>query len=100
VLKTDGRYYIGSTYCDLPAGNYNTDENGKLLNGFVNKEDGIYYYVNGNSPVPGLICVDGEFYYVYWGGKLITNQSFFVSVTNGYTIPMTYNFDEYGRVIR
>jgi hypothetical protein len=66
----------------------------------VTKDDGIYYYVNGNSPAPGLICVDGEFYYVYWGGKLITNQSFFVSVTNGYTIPMTYNFDEYGRVIR
>lgn len=99
VLKTDGRYYIGTTYCDLPAGNYTTDENGKILNGFMTKADGIYYFVNGSTPAPGLIYVDGDYYYVNWGGKLVTNQTFYVSRTNGYTIPMNYTFDENGRLV-
>ena len=31
---TDGRYYIGTTFCDLPANaNYSFDKEGKMLNG-------------------------------------------------------------------
>ena len=99
VLETDGRYYASTSYCDLPAGNYTFGADGKMLNGFVNKDDGIYYYVNGNTPTPGLIYESGYYYYVNWGGKLVTNQTFYVSRTNGYTMPMNYYFDAQGRLV-
>ena len=100
VLKTDGRYYVSTSYCDLPGGkNYTFDENGKMLNGIISKDGELYYYNNGTSPAPGLIYLDGYYYYVYWNGKLITNKTFYVNVTNGYTVRMNYTFDELGRVI-
>ena len=95
-----GKQYVSKTYCDLPAGReYTFGEDGKMLDGFVTMEDGIYYYENGRTPSPGLIYVDGYYYFVYWGGKLITNRTFYVWETNGYSIRMNYTFDELGRVI-
>ena len=101
VLQTGGKYWVDTTYCDLPANkNYEFDADGKMLDGFVTKDDGIYYYVDGTTPAPGLIEVDGYYYFVNWGGKLVTNQTFYVWETNGYTIPMNYKFDDLGRVCR
>ena len=101
VLKTDGRYYVDTTFCALSANvNYTFGADGKMLNGIVDKEDGRYYYENGNTPMPKLIYVDGYYYYVSWGGKLITNTTYYVPADDVYSqIPMNYMFDELGRVV-
>ena len=98
-IKTDGRYYVGQTRCDLPKGNYTFGKDGKMLDGFVTIDDTIYYYENGNTPRPGIIEVDGDYYFVDWGGVIVTNQKFFVFEGNGYTIKMNYTFDETGKIV-
>ena len=70
-----------------------------MLNGFVTKNDGIYYYVNGKAGKVGLNYIDGYYYFVDYTAKLITGKSYYVWETNGYTIKMTYKFDALGRVI-
>ena len=67
--------------------------------GIVEIDGVLHYFENGSSPTPGLIYLDGHYYYVYWNGVLIVNRTFYVSETNGYTIRMNYTFDENGRVI-
>ena len=101
-LKTDGVYYVDTTYCELSKNaNYTFGADGKMLNGFVTKEDGIYYYVNGNTPSPRLIYVDGYYYYVSWGGKLYTNMIGYVPADGVYNqIPMHYTFNELGQIVR
>ena len=41
-----------------------------MLQGVVEKADGLYYYNLGNAAYMGLIERDGEYYYVNEGGKL------------------------------
>ena len=99
VIKT-GKHYVSHTYCDLPIGNYEFGEDGKMLNGFVTKSDGRYYYVNGKSSSVGLKYIDGYYYYVTGSGKLITNQEFYVSSTNSMLIAGIYTFNELGQIIK
>ncbi len=99
VIRTNIRYYVGVTYCDLPIGNYTFGADGKMLQGFVDDGDTTYYYVNGNNPAPGVIEVDGDYYFVNWGGVIVKNQTFYVFNGNGYTVEMTYTFDENGKII-
>ena len=98
-LKTDGRYYVSRTYCDLPVGNYTFAADGKMLDGFVTIDGVKYFYKNGSCPAPGIVEVDGNYYFVSWNGKVITNQKFYVFEGNGYTIEMTYTFDETGKIV-
>ncbi len=99
VLKTDGKYYVSTTFCDLPVGNYEFDADGKMLNGIIEKNGVLYYYENGRTPAPGLIEYNGSYYFVDWGGKLITNQRFYVWETNGHTLKMNYTFNEKGQIV-
>ena len=99
VLMTDGRHYVSRTYCVLPVGNYTFDSEGKMLNGFVEIDGVKYYYKNGSCPAPGIIEVDGDYYFVTWNGVIVTNQKFYVFAGNGYTIKMTYTFDETGKIV-
>ena len=78
---------------------YEFGADGKMLNGFVTKADGIYYYDNGQPGRVGLNLIDGDYYFVDYGGKLFTNGTYFVWETNGYTIGMKYTFDECGKLI-
>ncbi len=98
VVKT-GKCYVEATFCDLPVGNYEFGADGKMLDGIVEKDGALYYYENGRCPAPGLIELDGYFYFVDWGGKLITNQKFYVWETNGYSLKMTYTFNELGQIV-
>ena len=98
-LMVDGRYYASKSYCDLGAGNYTFGADGKMLDGFVTVDGVKYYYENGTCPAPGIIEVDGDYYFVTWNGKVITNQKFYVFEGNGYTIDMTYTFDETGKIV-
>ena len=67
-----GRVWVG-TYASnglLAKGYYEFGENGAMLQGVVEKEDGLYYYDLGKTRYQGLIQRDGEYYYVNEGGKL------------------------------
>jgi len=94
-----GKYYAWATNCDLPCGDYEFDENGKMLNGFVNKADGIYYYENGKVGRIGLNYIDGYYYFIVANGKLVTNKTYYVWETNGLLIETNYTFDEFGRIV-
>ena len=94
-----GKYYAWATHCDLPIGNYEFGADGKMLNGFVTKDTGIYYYITGSIAKVGLHYIDGYYYFVTSSGKLITNQSYYVWETNGLLVEKTYIFDELGRIV-
>jgi hypothetical protein len=61
---TTGKYYCWATHCDLPVGEYEFGEDGKMLQGLVDKGDDYYYYVNGNIDwtEAGLHKI-GDYYY-------------------------------------
>ena len=102
VIMTDGRYYVDTTFCDLSAGaNYTFDEEGKMLNGFVTIGGEIYYYVYGNTPSPRILYIDGYYYYVTWGGLVVTNTTCYVPADGIYSeIPMNYTFNELGQFVK
>ncbi|MGN1051633.1 MAG: hypothetical protein ACI4QE_04970, partial [Acutalibacteraceae bacterium] len=95
-----GEKYAWATNCDLPMDHYVFCDDGKLLNGFVTKDDGIYYYENGKPGKVGLNYVDGNYYFVRYGGKLVTNQSYYAWETNDILLESTYTFDEQGRIVK
>ena len=114
LVCVDGDYYFAqykgklvvsqtfrafATNCDKPIGTYTFGADGKMLDGFVTKADGIYYYENGAPGKVGLNLIDGYYYFVDYSGKIVTNTSYYVWATNGYTVGMTYRFDALGRVI-
>ena len=94
-----GKYYAWKTNCDLPCDDYEFGQDGKMLDGFVTKSDGIYYYENGKLGRVGLNYIDGYYYFVSAKGRLVTNQSFYVWETNGLLIAATYKFNEIGQII-
>jgi len=101
VLKTDGRYYIATTYCDLPANkNYSFGAEGKMLNGVEEVDGVLYLYQNGTTATCGLFEVDGEYYYAYWGGVLKTNGRYYVSTTYcDLPANQNYSFDAEGKML-
>ena len=102
IVMTDGKYFVDTTFCDMPKNaNYEFGADGKMLNGFVEKADGRYYYINGNTPSPRIIYEDGFYYYVSWGGKLVTNTTYYVPADGVYSeIPMNYTFNELGQLVK
>lgn len=67
-----GRIWVGSYAANglLNKGYYTFGNDGKMLQGVVETEDGLYYYNLGNTQYLGLIERNGEYYYVNEGGKL------------------------------
>ena len=91
--------YVFDGHGLLPESNYAFGADGKMLDGFITKDDGIYYYQNGKPGRVGLNYIDGYYYFVDYGGKLFTSGTYFVWETNGYSIGMRYTFDALGRLI-
>ncbi len=83
----------------LPEAEYEFGADGKMLNGFITKADGLYYYENGKPGRVGLNYIDGYYYFVDYDGKLSVNKTQYVWATNGLTIEMNYTFDELGRAV-
>ena len=94
-----GECYVWETNGLLDKDTYIFGEDGKMLDGFVTKEDGLYYYETGKCGRVGLNYIDGYYYFVDYGGKLITNRTYYVWETNGLSIKMNYTFDELGRAV-
>ena len=119
LIKVDGDYYYvrsagylvtGRTwYVDrdnefgFPAGSYNFGEDGKMLylNGIVEKNGVLYYYVDG---VPqkglGLIEIDGDYYYNRSAGYLVAGRTWYIDKDNAYGFAAgSYMFGEDGKMI-
>ena len=80
ITSTNNLCYADGTM--VPKSTYQFDENGKMVipSGLV----GDYYYVGGVK-VPayyGLIKVDGDFYYIGDGGRIIKNRTHYITTTN------------------
>ena len=83
----------------LAEDTYEFGADGKLIDGFVTKDDGIYYYEQGKYGQAGLNYIDGYYYFVDYSGKLVTNKRYFAWKTNGLSIEINYTFDELGRIV-
>jgi hypothetical protein len=58
-----------------------------------------YYYVDGIRTAAGLVEQDGYYYFANTGGKLVVDQPYWVSKTNGLVSTGTYRFDAEGKMI-
>ncbi len=90
----------------LPEWGYYFDENGVILhdadtskNGILSEESILYYYVDGIKAPAGLIKIDQDYYYVDSKGKLVVDQTYYCSRTNGLMTEGTYAFDNNGKLI-
>ncbi len=99
-ITVNSKKYVWESTCEeIPLGTYEFGPDGKMVNGFFEKDGVKYYYVNGKPAPVGLNYVDGYYYFVKYDGSLICNQSYYAWETNGLSVEMTYVFDENGRVI-
>ena len=98
-IVTDQVKYVWKGNGILPEAEYEFGADGKMLDGFVTKADGIYYYENGKPGRVGLNYIDGYYYFVNYGGKLTVNKTQYIWATNGLTIEMNYKFDALGRAV-
>ena len=98
-LTVNETKYVWNGNGILPEAEYEFAADGKMLNGFITKADGLYYYENGKPGRVGLNYIDGYYYFVDYSGKLSVNKVQYVWATNGLTIPMNYRFDELGRAV-
>ena len=89
--------WVSKTNGLVKAGSYKFDANGKMIRttGIV---DG-YYYKDGLKTAAGLVLIDGDYYYVDGGAKVITNSSFWVSNTHDMLPAGTYRADAEGKLI-
>ncbi len=83
---------------------YCMDENGvwlKNYTGFYDYEGHTYWIENGIvNNYPGIIVVDGYFYYFEYGGHMVKNCAYWPSKTNGYfETTRRYTFDAQGRMV-
>ncbi len=98
-ITVNKTYYVWQGNGILPEASYEFGADGKILDGFIEKVDGIYYYEMGKTGKIGLNFIDGYYYFINYGGKIVTNQTYYVWEGNGYTVPMNYTFDAMGRII-
>ena len=99
LIVTDQNYYIWKGNGILPESERLFGADGKMLDGFVTKDDGIYYYENGQIGTVGLNYIDGHYYFVGYDGKLVTNRTYYVWEPNGLSIRRDYTFDAQGRIV-
>ena len=107
---TNQRYWISKTNDLLPAGFYSFDAEGKMTdasltpnpskNGIISEDGELYYYVDGVKTYAGLIEIDSDYYYVNSSCKVITNQRYWISKTNGILSAGFYDFDADGKLIQ
>ena len=87
-----GMYYVSKTNDIMMQGEYEFDENCRMiLNGLVKENGGLYYYENGKLKDAGLIMIDGSYYYVNNRGLAVTG-SYYVEKTNGIMAQGRYEF--------
>ena len=98
-----GKYYVWKhdVTSDLPNGHYEFGEDGKMLQGIVDKDGVLYYYENGQRVEKGLFVLDGDYYYSQHDGSLIVGQRYYAwKLHESSELPKgTYLFDENGKLV-
>ena len=70
---------------------------GEVKNGIVAEDGSLFYYVDGKRNYAGLICIDGNWYYVRTNGELAHDIDYWPTKTNGYMkTTKRYYFDSNG----
>lgn len=94
-----GTYWVAKTNDLLPDGYYAFDGNGKMLQGLVNEDGTLYYYVNGRKAYAGLIQIGEDYYYINSSCKAVTG-TYWVSKTNDLLPGGNREFAEDGKMIK
>ena len=87
------------TDCDFaPSDNTETpDDPEEVKNGIVAENGSLFYYVDGKRNYAGLICIEGNWYYVRTNGELAHDMDYWPTKTNGLmTVTKRYYFDSNG----
>ncbi len=96
-------WYVDTNSYGLAAGTYNFDENGKLqfLNGIVEENGVLRYYINGEPQRGlGLVKVGDAYYYVRSAGIVVANGTWYVGKENAYGFKAdTYTFGADGKMV-
>ena len=88
-LTVNQAKYTWETNGLLPEATREFGPDGKMLDGIVEKDGVLYYYELGRARAIGLICIDGDYYFVGGSkGELTVNQVKYTWQTNG-LLPMT-----------
>ena len=98
VIAT-GKKYVWKGNGIVAEGTYEFGADGKAINGFVNKADGIYYYEMGKLGTVGINYIDGYYYFVDNNGKLVTDAHFYVWRGNDLLKHGHYYFNSLGQII-
>jgi hypothetical protein len=101
-IATNCSMWLSNTNGYFPAGVYRIDAEGKiLLDTAIVEEDGtLYYYENGcKTDFPGLVLLDGAYYYVQSGAVVATNTTLWVEKNNNLKPKGTYTFGADGKMV-
>ena len=99
-LIVDTVQYAYATRCDLPCGRYEFGADGKMLRGIVDKNGTLYCYENGVVAASGLICLDGDYYFVGGSGRLIVDTVQYAYATRCDLPCGRYEFGADGKMLR
>ncbi|MBR5272415.1 MAG: phosphodiester glycosidase family protein, partial [Clostridia bacterium] len=81
----DGKYYYfdskGYAKTNGTYANVLFKDTYEAYTGFHTKDGVLYYYVNGKTATNGLYEIDGDYYYVYWGGVVKTDGRYYIGTT-------------------
>ncbi len=95
VSEEDGYIYFSSSLFSTFA----LFTTGTLLNGFVEEDGVLYYFIDGIPFKGGLFEEDGAYYYARTtNGEIIRGRSYWTTCTNGLLPAASYTFDEQGRI--
>ena len=112
----DRVYWITDTNGLLPAGQYQFDAEGRMVNppdapdpdepapevknGIVAENGSLYYYVDGLLTGAGLIQIDGSYYYVRTSnGEVVHDRTYWVTATNDLLPSAEYTFADDGKML-
>ena len=110
-IKTNGeavrdtRYFVSNTNDLMPRAYHTFDDQGRMTdvptvkNGLVEENGKLWYYENGEKAHPGLIQIDGDYYYICTSGYAIAGCDYYVSNTNGLLPKGTYTFADDGKMV-
>lgn len=114
TLENENDFWASDTDGTLPIWGYYTDENGVVLhsdnfeNGIIQKDDKLYYYIDGIPAHMGMFLhTDGYYYYAKSDGSLLVDGDYYCEYMDSGmpnsardTFPKgTYSFDSSGRLI-
>ena len=105
----DGEMVVGQNYyawkhdvtSNFANGHYEFDSEGKMVQGFYEKNGKLYYYEDGKPVEKGLFVYNGDYYFTHYDGEVVVNQKYYAwKLDVSSELPKGhYWFDESGKLI-